>query len=257
MASFPAALTIRDKNYSNPKRILFRPRSSNRQEVAPPSAVTRYRGPFSFAHLKYLRDWRQIDNLRLEIDGQHLDSKRRVWLSFRSGIRLIILFSFLKKEKAFERKWWRVHVAFRKELDYKTFSNWNGTLQRSFSRPYIFVSFVFCYLCYHWTDIQRYIYIYSFRSTRGHFVIEAGVLRPCRAGSRRREKEWKEEEEEEEKVNDRSELFDRWKSNRWPWTVEVRLSRLRKPLPFNYRFIFIALLIITSSRTGRARVTAS
>lgn len=44
-----------------------------------------------------------------------------------------------------------------------------------------------------------------------------------------------------------SELFDRWKSNRWPWTVEVRLSRLRKPLPFNYRFIFIALLIITSA----------
>lgn len=39
------------------------------------------------------------------------------------------------------------------------------------------------------SDIQRYIYIYSFRSTRGHFVIEAGVLRPCRAGSRRREKE--------------------------------------------------------------------
>lgn len=37
--------------------------------------------------------------------------------------------------------------------------------------------------------ISNVIYIYSFRSTRGHFVIEAGVLRPCRAGSRRREKE--------------------------------------------------------------------
>lgn len=113
------------------------------------------------------------------------------------------------------------------------FSNWNRILQRSFSRIFRLLS------------STLYIYIYNFR---GHFVNEdcdRGRISSTGQGGER-------DETRRRRTIVPSELFDRWKSNRWPWTVEVRLSRLRKPLPFNYRFIFIALLIITS--TGQAEL---